>query len=182
MLIGAGDIAKCGTGKQGATNALLQANPLATVFTAGDQAYESGTLTEYQTCYDPTWGQQKARTRPTLGNHDYQTIGAAGYFGYFGALAGDSGKGYYSYDLGAWHVISLNGETGTNQGSPQELWLKADLAAHPNTCTLAYLHRPRFSGGSHKRIFARITSRCAPESKPGVARPDGATDPQHGEP
>jgi hypothetical protein len=149
VLIGAGDIAESG-GKQAATYALLQANPSATVFAAGDQAYPNGALTDYQTFYDPWWGQAKARTRPAPGNHDYVTPGAPGYFAYFGvATTGDSGKYYYSYDLGSWHVISLNGEISTSAGSAQEVWLKADLAASTKTCTLAYIHRPRFSAGHH---------------------------------
>jgi hypothetical protein len=86
-----------------------------------------------------------------VGNHDYGTAGAAGYFGYFGAAAGDSTKGYYSYDLGAWHVIALNANctiVSCAAGSAQERWLRADLAAHPNLCTLAYWHQPRFSSGT----------------------------------
>ena len=151
VLIGAGDIADSTTGKQAATNALLQANPLATVFAAGDQAYDSGTVAQYQSFYDPTWGQQKARTQPVPGNHEYLS-GAVGYWQYFSptvSVMGDSGKFYYSYELGTWHIIALNGEISTSAGSAQELWLKANLAASPKTCTLAYIHRPRFSAGHH---------------------------------
>ena len=117
----------------------------------GDNAYESGTLTEYQTCYDPSWGSVKAVTRPALGNHDYKTTDAAGYFAYFGAAAGDPTKGYYSYDLGAWHIVVLNSDCGGAGGcsstSPMGKWLKADLAAHPTTCSLAYWHHPYYSSG-----------------------------------
>ncbi len=148
VFVGAGDIASCPGAEPFATAALLDSIP-GNVFTLGDNAYPDGTLAEFQTCYDPTWGRQKARTRPALGNHDYVTPGAAGYFTYFGAAAGDPATGYYSYDLGAWHIIALNGEISTAMGSPQELWLKADLAASNKTCTLAYLHRPRFSAGDH---------------------------------
>ena len=96
----------------------------------------------------------KERTKPSPGNHEYETPGASGYFNYFGAAAGDPEEGYYSYDLGSWHVISLNSNCssvpgGCAAGSPQEQWLKADLAAHSNTCTLAYWHHPRFSSGVH---------------------------------
>ena len=96
----------------------------------------------------------KDRTRPSPGNHEYETPGASGYFTYFGAAAGEPAKGYYSYDLGSWHVISLNSNCssvagGCAAGSPQEQWLKADLAAHSNECTLAYWHHPRFSSGIH---------------------------------
>jgi len=148
LLSGAGDIAEAG-GKQAATATLLDAIP-GTVFAAGDQAYPDGALSQYQTLYDPAWGRHKARTRPAPGNHDYVTPGAPGYFAYFGVAAtGDSGKYYYSYDLGTWHVISLNGEISTSAGSAQEVWLKADLAASTKTCTIAYIHRPRFSAGHH---------------------------------
>jgi len=151
VLIGAGDIASCPGGAQGATSALLQANPLATVFAAGDNAYPNGALTDYQGCYDAAWGQQKARTRPAAGNHEYQTAGAAGYWRYFGAMAGDSGKYYYSYDLGSWHIVVINSNDSdvlTESGSPQEAWLRADLKASAKQCTLAYWHHPRFSSGT----------------------------------
>ena len=149
VLVGAGDIGDCSRTSDDSTAKLIERLAPDAVFTAGDNAYTNGTTTEYATCYDPNWGRFKAKTRPAPGNHDYITAGAAGYFGYFGALAGASGTGYYSYDLGAWHVISLNGEISTSTGSPQELWLKADLAASTRTCTLAYIHRPRFSAGYH---------------------------------
>src|SRR5205823_4448967 len=103
---------------------------------------------EYANCYEPTWGRFKARTRPVPGNHDYNAPGAAGYFGYFGAAAGDPAKGYYSYDLGAWHIIALNSNIAMDVGSAQEQWLRADLAAHPTVCTLAYWHHPLFSSST----------------------------------
>jgi hypothetical protein len=153
VLVGAGDIASCDEiGEDEATAALLDALPEATVFTTGDNVYSSGTPSEFANCYDPTWGRAKSRTFPSPGNHDYATSGAAGYFGYFGAAAGDPSKGYYSYDLGTWHVIVLNDNCtyigGCEAGSAQEQWLRADLAAHPADCTLAYWHQPRFSSGS----------------------------------
>ena len=148
VLVGAGDIADCGSSGAEATAALLDAIP-GTVFTAGDNAYSSGTASEYANCYDPTWGRHKARTRPAPGNHEYNTSDAAPYYAYFGANAGPSGRGYYSYDLGDWHLISLNSNIDMSAGSAQELWLRADLAATTKTCVLAYWHHPRFSSGSH---------------------------------
>ena len=145
VLVGAGDIADCNTG--GPTAALLD-NIAGTVFTAGDNAYTNGTASEFASCYDPSWGRHKARTRPSPGNHDYGTSGATGYYNYFGALAGPAGLGYYSYDLGAWHILSLNSNISMSAGSAQETWVRADLAASTKTCTLAYWHHPRFSSGS----------------------------------
>ena len=116
-----------------------------TVFTAGDNAYDNGTLTEYNNCYNPTWGRHKARTHPVPGNHEYNTSGATGYYSYFGAAAGQSGKGYYSYDLGAWHIIALNNYVSMNTGSPQLTWLQADLAATTQPCKLAIWHEPLYS-------------------------------------
>jgi hypothetical protein len=124
-----------------------------TVFTLGDNAYGSGTPAQFADCYAPTWGRHKARTRPAVGNHDYQTAHAAGYFDYFGEAAGDPAKGYYSFDLGAWHVVVVNsncGEVGgCKSGSPQEQWLREDLAAHPALCTAAMWHHPRYSSAEH---------------------------------
>ena len=116
-----------------------------TVFTTGDNAYPNGTLADFNTYYEPTWGRHKARTRPSPGNHEYNTSGAAGYFGYFGALAGPADRGYYSYDLGDWHVVSLNSEISMVAGSAQETWLRSDLAASTKPCTLAYWHKPLFT-------------------------------------
>ena len=147
VLVGAGDIADCGSDGDEATAALLDALP-GTVFTAGDNAYSNGSTTDYASCYDPSWGRHRARTRPAPGNHDYNTSGAAGYFAYFGDLAGPSGRGYYSYDLGDWHIVSLNSEIDMSVGSAQETWLRADLAASTKQCTLAYWHKPRFSSGT----------------------------------
>jgi len=146
-LVGAGNIARCTTTDDATTAALLDAIP-GTVFTIGDAAYPNGTLTNYQTCYDPTWGRFKGRTYPAPGNHDYDSSAtAAGYFGYFGTAAGDPSQGYYSYDLGAWHIVVLNSNytnVPTAAGSAQETWLKADLAASTKKCQLAMWHSPRF--------------------------------------
>ena len=150
-LVGAGDIAACGAGAAART-ADLVARIAGTVFTAGDNAYERGTSSEYADCYGPTWGRFKARTRPAPGNHEYLANGAAGYFDYFGAVAGERGKGYYSYEVGAWHVVVLNSECafvgGCGITSPQVRWLDVDLAQARSTCSLAIFHHPRFSSGA----------------------------------
>jgi hypothetical protein len=152
VLVGAGDIASCSSSGDEATATLLDAIS-GTVFTLGDNAYESGSASEYTNCYGPSWGRHRARTRPTPGNHEYNTANAAGYYGYFGTLAGDATKGYYSYNLGQWHIIVLNsnsdcGTISCAAGSAQEQWLRADLAANPTACTLAYWHHPRFNSGA----------------------------------
>ena len=152
VLMGAGDIADCSGSGDEATAKLL-GDISGTVFTTGDNAYESGTPTEFSNCYDPTWGRYKARTRPSVGNHEYYTAGASGYFGYFEAAAGDPSKGYYSYTLGGWHIIVLNSMCwkvgGCGARSPMVNWLEQDLAANPKACTLAYWHHPLFSSGEH---------------------------------
>jgi calcineurin-like phosphoesterase family protein len=151
VFVGAGDIASCSVTGDEATAKLLD-QISGTVFNLGDNAYNNGTLAEFNNCYEPTWGRHKSRTKPATGNHEYNTTGASGYFTYFGAAAGDPAKGYYSYDLGAWHIIVLNSNCpnvgGCNAGSPQEQWLRQDLAAHPATCTLAYWHHPLFGSGA----------------------------------
>ncbi|HET6354196.1 DUF7594 domain-containing protein [Streptomyces sp.] len=147
VLVGAGDISNSGSGDTATAN-LLDGIP-GTVFTAGDNVYDSGTASEFSTYYNPTWGRHRARTKPAPGNHDYNTSGAAGYYGYFGAAAGPSGRGYYSYDLGSWHVVSLNSEVSMSVGSAQEQWLRTDLAGSTKPCTLAYWHKPRFTSGAN---------------------------------
>ena len=153
VLIGAGDIADC-TDLSGAeaTAKLLEQNT-GTVMAVGDLAYPDGSKENFD-CYDKTWGRVKARTRPAVGNHEFHSTGATFYFKYFGAAAGDAKEGYYSYELGTWHIVVLNSECaevgGCNAGSRQEKWLRGDLAAHPAACTLAYWHKPLFSsGGKH---------------------------------
>ena len=151
VMVGAGDIAHCSTTTDEATAKLLDGIS-GTVFTLGDNAYNSGTSAEFANCYNPTWGRHKTRTKPAVGNHEYLTSGASGYFGYFGAAAGDPKKGYYSYDRGDWHVIVLNSncsQVPCAAGSAQDTWLRADLANHPNKCTLAYFHAPLYSSGQH---------------------------------
>src|SRR5205807_5902403 len=139
VLVDAGDIAYCTRNVDSLTANLLDTIP-GTVFLAGDNAYPGGSSTDYANCYDPTWGRHKARTRPVPGNHEYSTPGAAGYFGYFGSAAGDPAKGYYSYDLGDWHIIALNSNIAKSPRSPHEQCLGARLAASTKRCTLAYMH------------------------------------------
>jgi len=129
-------------------------NPTA-VLTLGDNQYENGELSKFEQSYAKSWGALKSITHPTIGNHEYgdPAGGASGYFHYFASAAGNPSRGYYSFDLGTWHLISLNSECshagGCQFGSPQERWLRNDLASHPNTCTLAYWHEPRWSSGEH---------------------------------
>lgn len=148
VLIAVGDIAVCGEENDEATAGLVDDLP-GTIAMLGDAAYESGSAQEFANCYDPSWGRHRDRTRPAVGNHDYDTSGAEPYFDYFGDLAGEPGKGWYSYDLGAWHIVVLNSECaeagGCGENSEQGRWLAADLEAHQSLCTLAYWHTPRFA-------------------------------------
>jgi acid phosphatase type 7 len=151
ILVGAGDIADCRdlSGAE-ATAKLLEQIP-GTVMAVGDLAYPDGSVENFQ-CYDKTWGHVKARTRPAAGNHEFHAAGGTPYFDYFGASAGDPKNGYYSYELGTWHIVVLNSECkdvgGCDANSRQVQWLRTDLAAHPAACTLAYWHKPLFSSGS----------------------------------
>jgi hypothetical protein len=119
----------------------------AAVLALGDIQYERGELADFQAVFDKSWGRFKSIIHPTPGNHEYSTTGAAGYFEYFGV------QRWYSFDIGGWHVVSLNSNCrsvgGCDVGSPQERWLKADLAAHPARCVLAFWHHPRWSSGFH---------------------------------
>ncbi len=134
------------------SDVVLKVKPTA-VLALGDNQYERGELVNYQKSYDPSWGRFKNITRPVPGNHEYYGNKAEGYYQYFGRLAGDRNKGYYSYDLGNWHLIAINSNCdaigGCQAGSPQEQWLKADLKKNKKSCTLAYWHHPRFSSGVH---------------------------------
>ncbi len=147
---GAGTATRC---RMRATSDLAIALSPVEVLLLGDNQYENGSLDRYLASFDPTWGRLKAITRPIPGNHEYATPGAQGYFSYFGAAAGDPAKGWYSWDLGAWHLVALNSNCaavgGCDAASPQGEWLAADLAAHPGVCTLAAWHHPRFSSGPH---------------------------------
>ncbi|HSF16449.1 MAG TPA: Ig-like domain-containing protein, partial [Vicinamibacteria bacterium] len=194
VLVGAGDIADCLSNGDELTADLLDDIP-GTVMAAGDTAYQDGTDLEFAQCYEPSWGRHKTRTVPALGNHEYHTPGAAGYFNYFGPAAGDPDKGYYSFDIGAWHVVILNSnctEVGCQPNSAQGQWLAADLAAHRTTCTAAIWHHPLFSSGGgssgvadfwqilneagadlvltgHKHSYERF----APQNANGAADPTG---------
>ncbi len=150
VLDAAGDVATCNSLNDSKTAALLGAGE--TVAPIGDLTYNAGS--DFANCYDPTWGVAKARTRPALGDHEYIGADAVTYFKYFGAAAGTNAGGYYSYDLGTWHIIVLNSTChhlfgGCAAGSPQESWLRSDLAAHPASCTLAYWHAPLFTSGQN---------------------------------
>ncbi len=198
--------------QQRATAAQLASGGFAAVLALGDNQYYCGSLAAFQQSYDPSWGQVKAITHPVVGNHEYLTSGgskpstgcdssntnAAGYFTYFGSAAGVQGQGYYSFDVGSWHLIALNTNCasagGCSASSPQGKWLAADLAAHPNQCTLAYWHIPLFSSGGRannnsksfwQQLYAahadvildghdHIYERFAPQS------PTGALDPTNG--
>jgi len=152
VLVGAGDIASCDdlAGAE-ATAKLIEKIP-GTVFAVGDLAYPDGSDEQFANCYGPTWGRFKQRTRPAPGNHEYHKDKASGYFHYFGTAAGDSQSEYYSYEIGAWHVIVLYSECaevgGCDPTSPQGRWLRNDLQAHPVPCSLAYFHKPLFSSGA----------------------------------
>src|SRR6476620_321990 len=195
VFVGAGDIANCELLTGARATATLLDGIEGAVFTLGDHAYLRGTDTEFKRCYDSTWGRHKARTHPTPGNHDYLTAHGRPYFEYFGENAGPDERGYYSFDLGAWHIISLNSEIAASPDSAQAQWLAGDLAAHPAECTLAYWHKPIFSSRSfhgndpHMRpiwdILARagadvvlnghdhVYERFAPQTADGVADPQG---------
>jgi len=151
-LVGAGDIAGCDFKADRKTARLLGRIP-GTVFTLGDSVYPEGTRAQFRNCYDPTWGRHKNRTRPTAGNHEYDTSsGAKPYFDYFGWRAGKATRGYYSYDRGAWHIVALNSNCkevgGCEWRSAQGRWLRRDLANHQGRCTLAYFHHPLYASGN----------------------------------
>ena len=154
----AGDIARCaypdpaysGAAATAATVAAgLAQDPQAVVLALGDLTYPRGAAKEFSDCYAPTWGRFKDRTWPAPGNHEYYTPGAKPYFAWWGARAG---RGYYSFELGTWHIISLDSNLAPAQHAAQLDWLRADLAAHPAHCTLAYWHHPLYSSGGHGSV------------------------------
>ena len=194
VLVGASDMGTCSNSNDEATAKLLDAID-GTVMTLGDAAYTGGSAAEYTNCFHPTWGRHKSRIRPAIGERDYATTGAAGYFGYFGEAAGAPSEGWYSYDLGEWHVIVLNSETSMKDSSPQMVWLRQDLTNNVRACTIAYWHDPRFYSGSSaprsalepawRILYAagadvvvnghtRFYERFAPQ------RPDAVADPGYG--
>lgn len=149
VFVGAGDIAYCNHDGQDRTAALLDEIE-GTVFTIGDNSQNEGTHQQFRDCYDPSWGRHKWRTRPAIGNHDRLTPDGAGYFDYFGEAAGPWGRGYYSYDLGEWHIVVLDSNceiVSCEAGSEQERWLRRDLAENATRCTLAIWHHPLFNSG-----------------------------------
>ena len=152
VLLAVGDIGFCDGSADEAVASLAARLPGA-IALLGDIAYPDGSAVDYAACFHPAWGPMLDRIRPAPGNHDYQTTDASGYFSEFGAAAGAPGEGWYSYELGAWHVVVLNSNCdlvgGCGEGSPQLAWLEADLRLHPATCTLAYWHHPRYSSGHH---------------------------------
>jgi hypothetical protein len=163
---GLGTTSRC---RQKYTSDLLVDAGLAAVLPLGDVQYDCGSTTEFARSYHPSWGRVKAITRPAIGNHEYHTTGGTGcstsatggdYFGYFGAAAGVPGKGYYSYDIGAWHLIALNSNckfVSCSSSSAQVKWLRGDLAAHPARCTLGYWHHPRFTSGTNSPGSSSVT-------------------------
>jgi acid phosphatase type 7 len=155
-LLIAGDIADCQGKPPAQSNAaktatlvetLLRDSTNTSVITPGDHTYPNGTPQEFSDCYTPTWGRFKDKTFPAPGNHDYLTPLAAGYYDYFGARAGPARRGYYSFDVAGWHVISLNSNIADDNGTDQLKWLREDLAASKARCTIAYWHHPLFTSG-----------------------------------
>ncbi len=165
ILVGAGDIAKCGgTLKRAEATASLLDQVVAqasrqtppqpvVVFTLGDAVYPRGREKEFRKCYEPTWGRHLERTRPAIGNHEYGSGRGEAFFEYFGEAAGPPGLGYYSYDLGNWHIVVLNSACrragGCEPESTQYQWLEQDLKQNGRRCTLAYFHHPLWSTGPH---------------------------------
>jgi acid phosphatase type 7 len=187
----------------GTSNLAISLKPAA-VLLLGDTQYEKGAPAAYQKAWTNNWGRSELKdiTYPSVGNHEYGTLGAKGYFEFFGSRAGEPGKGYYSFDLGTWHIVSLN-SGGNNfckpvsceEGSEQQRWLREDLERNSSSCTLAFWHRPLFTSGLHRgavevRPFWRVLynakvdlvlnghshqyERFAPQD------PDGVSDPERG--
>jgi hypothetical protein len=169
VLVGAGDIGDCGTEADEATARLVESIE-GTVFAAGDTAYDRGTLDEFARCYAPTWGRVLSRTLPAVGNHEYETAGAAGYFAYYGPLAGTPGEGWYARDVGTWRVYVLNSNCGfvpCGAGSPQLAWLESELRDRPARCSLAIWHHP-FVSSADRESDARIGPLWAATVEGGV--------------
>lgn len=153
-IVAAGDIADCGSNgtwfPDAANTAVLVEPGDVAVLTLGDNTYPIGAPEEFEGCFNTVWGQFRDRIRPSPGNHDYMTTDADGYFDYFGTAAGPDRRGYYSYDVGLWHVVSLNSNVDASIESAQYAWLQADLAVSSGAlCTLAYWHHPVFTSGPH---------------------------------
>jgi len=152
VLLAVGDIGFCDGETDEAVASLASSLP-GSIALLGDIAYPDGSTTDFAACFEPAWGPMRPRLHPAPGNHEYETPEASAYFAWFGAAAGEPGQGWYSWDLGAWHLVALNSNCafvgGCGVGSPQLAWLQADLAAHPAECLLAYWHAPRYSSGRH---------------------------------
>ncbi len=151
VLLAVGDIGFCG-GEADDAVAQLAASLPGEIALLGDIVYPDGSAQAFEECLEPAWGPMRPRLRPALGNHEYDTGSADPYFDWFGPSAGTPGEGWYSYDLGEWHVVVLNSNCGfarCGPGSPQLRWLTADLAEHAGDCLLAYWHHPRWSSGRH---------------------------------
>jgi hypothetical protein len=137
--------------RQSAVSDLAAGQHLDAVFGLGDYQYEEARRSDYSTVYGPTWGRLRSITRPALGNQEYKVHDANTFTAYFGGRAPDATKGWYSYDLGTWHVVVLNSNCeivgGCGVGSPQMTWLTADLQRDHHRCTVAYWHHPRWSTG-----------------------------------
>ena len=155
VLVGAGDIGVCGSSASAATAAVIDGID-GTVMTLGDNAYPDGSDADYASCYDPTWGHLKPRTRPVAGNHEYVTESGRPYYDYFGDAAGPRSKGWYSYDQAGWHIVVLNSNVDMSTSSEQLTWLRSDLAAHPTVCAAAMWHHPRFSSGEYAPGVASV--------------------------
>jgi 3',5'-cyclic AMP phosphodiesterase CpdA len=147
-IVAAGDVGVCGRAEVESTARLLD-GIMGPILALGDLAYPAGTASDFASCYDPSWGRYRGRTRPTPGNHEYETSEAKPYYEYFGPNAGPAGRGYYSYRAGDWLVVSLNSNVAADAGSSQAVWLQSTLTAEPAKCTLAYWHHPVFSSGEH---------------------------------
>jgi calcineurin-like phosphoesterase family protein len=152
VLLAVGDVGTCDDTNDDLVARLAKELP-GSIALLGDIVYPDGGLGDYRKCFDPSWGPLRPRIHPAQGNHDFESANVSGYYDYFGAAAGTPHEGWYSYDLGTWHVVVLNSDCasvgGCGAGSPQLAWLQADLQTHPATCTLAYWHHPRYSSGEH---------------------------------
>jgi hypothetical protein len=156
--IGAGDIGVCQNQYVAATAAILNTTR-GRIFTAGDNTYPIGAVSEWTDCWEPTWGRNKSRTFPTLGNHDVLADEGSAYFNYWGPRVGTPGNGYYSVSIGTWHIVLLNSETDVSATSAQVQWLAADLqAASTSFCTIAIWHRPRFSSSADEPSDPTMTA------------------------
>lgn len=198
---GSGTKTKCA---ELATSNLLLNGGLAGVLDLGDNQYECGSLSAYNTSYNQSWGRVLSITHPAPGNHEYVTsggtgctsanAGAAGYFAYFGRAAGPARKGYYSFDIGSWHIISLNSQcnqVACGPSSAQATFLRNDLAAHPTGCKLAFWHIPLFTSGAKEAavktfwnlLYAAhadliLNGHYHAYERFGLQSPAGARDPQ----